>query len=125
MPRPLWVRYLVPISWVILMGGLIITSRGEPAAADWSGLSLAAIGTLEAAMIFLLLRPPSYDYHMGRGLLVLVLMVVLSTYWAASAPLIAIPAYTVHLLWLMALVVVICVLLAFALWQQLQARHQH
>jgi len=106
------------------MAGLATTYRTKPALAPWSAFELAAVATLEAALLFALLRPLSFQYHTGRGLLALVALVATSTWWAAQAPLIAAPAYTVHLLWLMGLVVAVCVLLGFSLWQQLMQRHR-
>lgn len=121
--RPGWIRPLVPVSWVLLIGGLLITSRTESTPTQWSELALAGAGTLEAILLFGMLRPYSYRYHVGRSFLAIVMLLILSTGWAANAPLIAVPGYTVHLLWLMGLVVVGCLLLGFSLWQHLQARH--
>jgi hypothetical protein len=123
--RPDWIRHLVPVSWVLLIGGLLIASRVEPTQANWSGLALAGVGTLEAALLFGTLRPCSYRYHLGRSFLTLLILVFLSTGWAANAPLIASPGYTLHVLWLMGLVVIGCLLLGISLWQRLQARHDH
>lgn len=122
-PRPDWIRYLVPISWVLLMGGLLATGRAQQTTSDWGGVALASVGTLEAALLFAALRPHSYRHHVGRSFSAIALLIALSTAWAANAPLIASPIYTLHLLWLMGLVVVGCLLLGLALWQHLQARH--
>ena len=105
------------------MGGLLATLRAEQASGDWGPLSLGLVGTLEAALLFAAFRPYSYRYHVGRSFLAIGFLVALVTGWAANAPLIAAPAYTLHLLWLMGLLVVGCLLLGFSLWQGLQARH--
>jgi hypothetical protein len=106
------------------MGGFATTYRANPAPASWSVFELAGAATLEAGLLFALLRPLSFQYHTGRGLAALIGLVITSTWWAAKAPLIAAPAYTVHLLWLMGLVAALCVLLGFSLWQQLMQRHR-
>ncbi len=122
--RPRWVLHLVPVSWVLVIAGLAATYRAESAPETWSSLELAGAATAEALILFALLRPFSFSYHIGRGLVALLGLVIVATWWAANAPLIPVAAYTVHLLWLMGLVLAICILLGFSLWQQLMQRHR-
>ena len=122
--RPRWVLHLIPVTWALLMGGLLLVYRTDSTVGEWSIPQLVGVATVEALVLFALLRPLSFRYHSGRGLAALFALIVISTYWAANAPLIFAAAYTLHLLWLMALVVAVCVLLGFSLWQQLMQRHR-
>ena len=101
----------------LVAAALLGTHQGAPP--TWQ---LAVAGSIESAVLYALLRPSSYQYHAGRALVALLVALAAVTYWAAKAPLIATAAYLVHLLWLMGLIVVLCALLGYSLWQRLQAR---
>ena len=123
MPRPRWARPFLPVSWVILILGLLISNRGASGPAET--LSLAGIGTLEALLLFAILRPMSYRYHSGRALAAVVFVLFASTFWAGRADPLPDSGYIVHLLWLLGLTVACCALLGFSLWQRLMARHRN